>query len=111
MQVELSSNGGTNDDAAKSTVVAAQLRPGSFFGEGSAMTGAPRAATVRAITPVEVVHLTSDDLALLQPSTTSSAYIQQLSKERSLVRIRVLLKNAHCPEVRLTASGDLLFSE
>ena len=104
VQVELQSN--ANPDGV---VVAAQLRPGSFFGEGTLLTGQPRAATVRAITPVEVLQLTSQDLAFLNKS--GDAIMDAIAHKRSLIRLRVLLEQADdCPVVVL-APEEILFKE
>ena len=79
VQVELKSNLNVNKN-----IVAAQLRPGSFFGEGSVLTGSPRAATVRAITPVEVLQLDSHDLVLL--NSTDDSIMNDITNKRSMVR-------------------------
>jgi small-conductance mechanosensitive channel/CRP-like cAMP-binding protein len=39
-----------------------QLEPGDFFGEMSLLTGEPRAATVRAVTPVFALEITKESL-------------------------------------------------
>ena len=45
---------------------------------------------VRAVTPVEVVQLTSADLDLLQSDATSTEYMNKLTKERSQARLPTL---------------------
>jgi serine/threonine protein kinase len=108
VQVELKTSGLNNE---KETVVAAQLRPGSFFGETSLLNNQPRVATIRAITPVEVVQLSSSDLDLLEGDNTSTKIIDKLQRGRSQVRIHALLKNAKdCPIVELE-KGEVLFRE
>ena len=53
------------------------LRPGSFFGELAILTDAPRAATIRALTDIEVYALRRDAvLALARTHADFSRYLQ-----------------------------------
>lgn len=55
LEVLVASDGGADRNLAR-------LRPGMLFGEAALLTGAPRNATVRALTPVELLVLDREDL-------------------------------------------------
>jgi hypothetical protein len=86
------------------------LNPVRFFSNSSCFYFIFTLA-VRAVTPVEVVQLTSADLDLLQLDATSTEYMNKLTKERSQARLVSLLKNAHdCATVELN-ENEVLFVE
>lgn len=69
--------------AERSQVEVARLGPGSFFGEMSFMTGAPRRATVRATEETEVIVLGKDALQpLLEQSPELATRISRKLAER-----------------------------
>ncbi|MFW6031228.1 MAG: cyclic nucleotide-binding domain-containing protein [Myxococcota bacterium] len=70
-------------ESEKSRVEVARLEPGSFFGEMSFMTGAPRRATVRATEETEVIVLDKDALQpLLEQSPELATHISRKLAER-----------------------------
>lgn len=63
------------------------LREGSFFGELAILTDAPRAATVRALTDVEVYALRRDGvLQLAQAHADFNHYLQAAARQYSVAR-------------------------
>jgi serine/threonine protein kinase/CRP-like cAMP-binding protein len=121
VQVELT------DPASGDTLVAAQLREGSFFGEGSAAEpGKPRAATIRSLTKVDLMKLDARDLQRivelekLSEEETARLYhkddgvfLSTISQRRALVRLRTLLQHssdAGDDAVQLSP-GEILFNE
>lgn len=66
-------------------VAVAKLQPGDFFGEMSLLTGAPRTATIRALTSVVVEEVTKDSFrALLHKRPELLGIMSRIIAERRL---------------------------
>lgn len=97
-------------DGGEKTV--AHLKPGSFFGEMSLLTGAPRSATVRATVDSMVIEITKE---ALQPILERrEAVVETMSNalaERQLQNDRAALANTSPAESQLarqTLAGQLV---
>jgi putative peptide zinc metalloprotease protein len=65
----------------------ATLAPGACFGEQALLTGEPRSATVRALTPVEVLRLDrADFMQIVQEHPDRGRYFVQLGLQRQRPR-------------------------
>ncbi|MBX7168603.1 MAG: cyclic nucleotide-binding domain-containing protein, partial [Pirellulales bacterium] len=63
--------------------VVARLREGDFFGEAALITGEPRNATVRAVTPLEVYTLGKDEFrAVMESSATLAEELRRVLFQR-----------------------------
>ena len=84
------------------------------------LSGAPRAATIRCVTPIEVVVLTSEDLVWLDSNKlhnssgneSGSDIIKKITRQRSLARVRALLEAAEdCAVMMELEPNEVLFHE
>ena len=71
-------------EADGSEVVLNRFGPGDYFGEGGLLNDAPRTATVRAKTSLELMALDRDTFAnLMKSSQTTEAEVKRVAEERS----------------------------
>jgi len=66
----------------------ATLRAGEYFGEMALLTDAPRQATVRSLTPLDVMVVgRTDFLALIQSFPQLQQVFEELARGRSAARV------------------------
>jgi small-conductance mechanosensitive channel/CRP-like cAMP-binding protein len=69
----------------------ATLGPGDFFGEMSVLTGQPRTATIRALTPIALVRIEKQDLrAIFEADLSIMAKISEIVARRNAEREAVM---------------------
>ncbi|MEM7013262.1 MAG: cyclic nucleotide-binding domain-containing protein [Verrucomicrobiota bacterium] len=94
---------GQNDDEE---VAVAKLQPGEFFGEMSLLTGAPRTATIRALTSVVVEEVSKESFrGLLHKRPELLGILSRIIAERRL-RLKLAQEDAKSEERGLT--GQLM---
>lgn len=98
-------------DGSRRTI--SRLMPGSFFGEMGLMTGAPRAASVEALTDMECYRLNKDGLEeLLQgrPSIAEEMSKILLERQAELDRIMQTIDTSVVPKPMSPQHNELLSS-